>query len=152
MKKALIVFIAFIIVSSFSSCRTSAGFSGNVPFKEARNYFFNNDASVPASPLITTRQEFDKLFGMAAVMGKDGMPTDIDFSKQNVIAVVLPETSLYTTIKPLCLSEKDGELRFFYKVINGEDMKTYTIRPIYLLIIDKKYVQNKHVVLLERDK
>src|SRR5574344_1448306 len=63
MKKALIVFIAFIIVSSFSSCRTSAGFSGNVPFKEARNYFFNNDASVPASPLITTRQEFDKLFG-----------------------------------------------------------------------------------------
>lgn len=70
----------------------------SVPLTELRNYFHNNTASLPSSPLITTKKEFDAQFDMAAFMGKDGQPTPVNFKKQAVIAVVLPETDVETEI------------------------------------------------------
>ena len=44
----------------------------NVPFEEAKNYFFKNGQTIPTSPKITAAEAFDQLFGMAAFMGKNG--------------------------------------------------------------------------------
>ena len=76
----------------------------------AKNYFFSNNASLPASLKVTNEHEFNHYFGMAAVMGKGGEPTKIDFKKQFVIAKVLPETNISTDIQPLSLVQKGNTL------------------------------------------
>ena len=45
-------------------------------------------------------------------MGNDGKPTEIDFTKQFVLAIVLPVTNLATEITPDRLEEKGDTLLF----------------------------------------
>ena len=84
--------------------------SNEVAFEVAKNYFFKNDQEIPASPKITTAEDFGKLFGMATTMGEEGKPTEIDFTKQFVLAIVLPVTNLATEINPTRLEEKGDTL------------------------------------------
>jgi hypothetical protein len=139
--------VAFIIVFLFSSCFIKSGGEEKINYVVAKNYFFNNNAVMPSDPLVTSIQVFDELFGAAAFMGKDGEPTNIDFSKQSVIAVVLPETSEETDIKPQTLIKDKNKIQFTYKVIKGKQM-TYTIRPMLLIVVAKKDVKGCEVVLL----
>ena len=85
--------------------------SNEVAFEVAKNYFFKNDQEIPSSPKITTAEEFGKLFGMATTMGNDGKPTEIDFTRQFVLAIVLPVTNLATEITPDRLEEKGDTLK-----------------------------------------
>lgn len=119
--------------------------SGNVPFDTVRNYFFRNDATVPSSPKISSQEQFDSLFGAAAFMGKDGQPTSIDFDRQFVIAVVLPETDIETTLEPLSLTRSGGELTFTYVKKEGGKV-SYTMRPLLLVAVDKAH-ETETVVL-----
>ncbi len=114
----------------------SCGASENVSYDVVRNYFFRNDASVPSSPKITTQEQFDSLFGAAAFMGKDGQPTSLDFDKQFVIAVVLPETDMETQLLPVSLTRSSGKLTFTYEKKEGGQV-SYTMRPILLVALDK---------------
>ncbi len=109
-----------------------------IPFIEAENYFFKNDQEIPSSPKITTQEEFEQLFGMAALMGDDGKPTDIDFEKQFVLAVVLPPTDIETDIDPESVELKGDSLVYTYEVEIGEKL-SYTIQPMSIIILDKKY-------------
>ena len=115
-------------------------------FEVAKNYFFKNDQEIPASPKITTAEEFGKLFGMATTMGNDGKPTEIDFTKQFVLAIVLPVTNLSTEITPDRLEEKGDTLFYFYDAKVGET-QTYSTQPISLIILDKKYA-DKTIVMV----
>ena len=119
--------------------------SGNVPYDTVRNYFFRNDATVPASPKISSQEQFDSLFGAAAFMGKDGQPTSIDFGRQFVIAVVLPETDIETALEPLSLTRSGGELTFTYGKKEGGKV-SYTMRPVLLVAVDKAH-ETETVVL-----
>ena len=130
-----------IVMALLGSCSPS----GNVPFDTVRNYFFRNDASVPSSPKISSQEQFDSLFGAAAFMGKDGQPTSIDFDRQFVIAVVLPETDIETTLEPLSLSRSGGELTFTYEKKEGGKVSN-TMRPVLLVAVDKAY-ETETVVL-----
>lgn len=114
----------------------SCGAPENVPYEVVRNYFFRNDAEVPASPIIATQEQFDSLFGAAAFMGKDGQPTKIDFGEQFVIAVVLPETDTVTTLEPVSLTRSGKTLTFTYAKTEGEKV-SYFMRPILLVAADK---------------
>ena len=116
-----------------ASCCTSAE---SVSYETVKNYFFRGDAEIPASPLITTQEQFDSLFGAAAFMGKDGQPTKIDFDRQCVIAVVLPETDIETTLEPVSLTRSGKTLAFTYAKTEGEKV-SYTMRPILLIAADK---------------
>ncbi|MBQ3929351.1 MAG: hypothetical protein II708_00190, partial [Paludibacteraceae bacterium] len=75
---------------------------------------------------------------MAAVMGKDGTPTAIDFNKQFVLAVVMPVTDVYTEIQPVDVKVINGELVYEYSVKTGEKM-TYSMRPMALIVLDREY-------------
>ena len=137
--------IAGIILASVLMLLGSCSPSGNVPYDTVRNYFFRNDATVPASPKISSQEQFDSLFGAAAFMGKDGQPTSIDFDRQFVIAVVLPETDIETTLEPLSLTRSGGELTFTYVKKEGGKV-SYTMRPLLLVAVDKAH-ETETVVL-----
>ncbi|BDD05790.1 hypothetical protein [Aureibacter tunicatorum] len=111
----------------------------SIPFTIAQNYFVKNDVDKLKYPKLKSEEEFDKIFGSATTMGKEGKPTKIDFDKQFVIAVVLPETKYSTTIEPVSLKKKDvDELVFTYKVDTGEK-QSYTIKPSLAIIVDKSH-------------
>lgn len=122
----------------------------NVAYTLARNYFFRNDAKIPADPKITSQAQLESLFGMATHMGADGRPTEINFKKQMGVAIVLPETDRATEIKVNSVSSNGQQVTVNYDVVRGEH-RSYSIQPMELLIIDSKYADNK-IILLQNDK
>jgi hypothetical protein len=156
MKKILFAFAAMII---FAACENKQAVapaesdekSNEVTFEVAKNYFFKNDQEIPASPKITTAEEFGKLFGMATTMGNDGKPTEIDFTKQFVLAIVMPVTNLATEITPDRLEEQGDTLLYFYDANVGE-AQSYSTQPISLIILDKKYADKTIVMVNEQVK
>ena len=156
MKKILFAFAAMIVLAACENKRVSAPAEGDetsneVDFEVAKNYFFKNNQEIPASPKITTAEEFGKLFGMATTMDKEGKPTEIDFTKQFVLAIVLPVTNLATEINPARLEEKGDTLFYFYDAKVGE-AQSYSTQPISLIILDKKYADKAVVMVNEQVK
>ncbi len=147
MKKKILIALAAFIIAACGNKQVSAPAEGGesnhelaaeggkasneVPFEVANSYFFKNDQDIPASPKITTAEEFENLFGMATTMGEDGKPTSIDFTKQFVLALVLPVTNLATEITPDRLEEKGDTLFYFYSAKQG-DAQSYSTQPILL--------------------
>lgn len=110
-----------------------------VKFTEVKRYFHNNDAPLPKNVLITTQADFDSQFSPAAAMGKDGQPTALDFKRQAVIAIVLPETNKAAEIKDVKLvSTAKNQLQLSYTAEYGA-RQNYSVQPIYLMAIDGKY-------------
>jgi hypothetical protein len=119
----------------------------NIAFTVAKNYFVNNTVTKLDNPKIETAEKFNKIFGMATTMGKDGKPTEIDFSKQYVIAVILPETDLSTNVSPISLLKNTkNEITLNYKSVVGQK-QSWTSRPNFAIIVDKK--ENGNVTLKE---
>lgn len=146
MKKIL---LAIAMLSAMTACTSNSteaakvnGESSEVVFEVARNYFFKNNQQIPSSPKITTEEEFNRLFGMATVMGKDGGPTSIDFTNQFVLAIVLPVTDMATEINPVKVEVKNCSLFYTYEVKTGEK-QTYSIQPVSIIILDKQYEDNE---------
>ena len=146
MKKIL---FAFAVLLTMTACTSNSKVAAEVnegsselTFIVAKNYFFKNDQQIPSSPKITTEEEFHKLFGMATVMGEDGKPTAIDFTKQFVLAIVLSVTDTATEINPVKVEAKSDTLFYTYEVKTGEK-QTYSIQPVSIIIIDKQYEDNE---------
>ena len=156
MKKILFAFAALFFLAACGNKQAVVPAEGDeasneVAFEVAKNYFFKNDQKIPSSPKITTAEEFGNLFGMATTMGKNGKPTEIDFTKQFVLAIVLPVTNLATEISPDRLEEKVDTLFYFYDAKVGE-AQSYSTQPISLIILDKKYVDKQIVMINEQVK
>ncbi|MBQ7422347.1 MAG: hypothetical protein IJV27_09445 [Prevotella sp.] len=121
-------------------------------FQVAKNYFYKqpaegrNGQETLASLKITTEEEFSKHFGMATTMGEDGRPTEIDFTKQFVLAVVLPVIDMATEITPVKVEAKGDSLFYTYDVTVGEK-QSYSTQPLSIIILDKKY-ENHEVILI----
>ena len=153
MKKILFALAMLLTMTACTSNSTESATNNKgtdeVAFEVAKNYFFKNDQQIPASPKITTEEEFNKLFGMATVMGKDGKPTSIDFTKQFVLAIVLPVTDKATEINPVKVEVKSGALFYTYEVKTGEK-QTYSIQPVSIIILDKQYENNEVKLISDR--
>ncbi len=130
--KKLIALLAGILTVASCSVRK------DVPFTQLDHYFFKNGQEIPADPKIDTEEEFSALFGMAAVMGKDGIPIPVDFSKEFVIAVVKPVTDQLTELSPISLQMSDGDLVFTYSETTGEKM-SWSMQPLLLVKADRRY-------------
>ena len=122
----------------------------NIPYVQVRGYFVKNDAdlSLLKDGKITSEKDFSALFGAAAVMGEDGKPTIVDFSKQYVIAIVGEKTDLSVQITPLTLDKKEGNLTFNYEYKEGEK-QSYTIQPLLMVAVDSKYDGNVSIKKVE---
>lgn len=118
----------------------SAPAEQDIPYTVANRYFVNNtytDGDLK-NPKITSGAEFEKLFGAAPIMGPNGKPTVIDYSKEYVLAVIGKLTDKETSIKVNSLKQKGNMIIFSYKINEGEKL-SMTIRPALLIIVDNKY-------------
>ncbi len=124
------------------SCVATKSSSTDIPYKVAERYFIKNNTGKTPPTVITTEKEFESYFGCAAVMGKNGMPTIIDFDRQYVISVTVPSTDLSTELIPVSLKMyADDKIDFRYRVKTGA-RQSYTTKPSLLIIVDKKYGDN----------
>jgi len=120
----------------------------DIPFTLAKNYFVKNTFEKLDNPKIETHEQFNEIFGMATTMAKDGKPTEIDFAKQYVIAVILPNTDSITSLAPISLQKDEkGTIILKYKKEVGEK-QTFTIRPSFEIIVDKS--ENGNIELKEQ--
>ena len=126
---------------AMTSCAVS---KETVNYKEVKNYFYRNDAPKGEQLLkLTTQVEFDRYFGAAAFMGKNGQPTLIDFKKDFVIAKILPETNRSTEIKDIKLAKSsNGHLTFSYSTTDKES-QSFSIRPTVQITVSREYVNAK---------
>ncbi len=130
--------VVLIIVAAVSALMLSAC-SEKVPYTVADHYFLKNDVAGEVPSKLSNRADFEKYFGMAAVMGVNGLPSAIDFDNQYVIAVTEPQTNMNTEIQPVSLTRgKDHKVVFKYKVELGDDV-SYSIRPILIIIVNKNF-------------
>ena len=143
MKKILICVFTAVALVACSVCSQPE----SIPFEVAHNYFVRNDvSSVPIK--IDSQELFERYFGMAAFMGKNGEPTPIDFSKQFVIAIVLPETAHSTELSAERLTEEGDCLMLTYQVSVAEKENTWTQVPVQLIIVERAYERDS-VILKE---
>ena len=139
-KHILIALVALVALSACSRRERPlpVDVETEVAFEVARNYYFKNGQQIPSSPKITSADEFERLFGMAATMGEGGRPTTIDFDRQFVVAIVLPVTDAETMITPIRVVAKGNTLYYFFQVNIGQQ-QSFNIQPVSVIILDKKY-------------
>ena len=113
--------------------------NNEIPFTQLEHYFVRNDAGdLPSSPKIDSEEVFKSLFGEAAVMGRDGQPTPVDFGKEFIIAVINPVTDRLTELAPESLREDGGKLVFTYRETVGPS-QSWSMRPLLLVKVDRRY-------------
>jgi len=110
---------------------------GKIEYQSIKNYFVKNTVKKGQKRKIENQKEFDTLFGAAAIMGKDGKPTAIDFKKQNVVAIIGNRTNYNTfyEITGVAMGSM-GTVVVSYKINKGEKT-TYSIQPFTAITIDK---------------
>lgn len=131
---SLVVFTTTVTV--LSSCNTS---EKTVGYTEVLHYFVRNDVVDFSPRVITTREEMRQYFGMAAVMGPGGLPTSVDFNKENVIAIVEPQTNMGTEIKIESVRKQNGHIVVTYKTVVSGEPRSYQSVPSLLVKVSKKH-------------
>lgn len=94
------------ILASFMLCFTLGLYSQkNVKYELVKGYFVKNNVSsdVMKDYKIMDSSRMNRIFGMAAFMGKNGKPTTIDFKKKFVLFVLIDEMNINVNLKPLSL-------------------------------------------------
>ncbi len=164
--KATTLIFSLVIATLMAGCISSASTASTtaspaveapqpyaVPYSIAQGYFVRNDVdSLPFNRIIT-REQFDSLFGMAAVMGANGKPTPIDFDRQFVIAVDAPVTNRITSIVPISLEFVPASIastnarakvaagttiEFTFKTQYGTP-QSFSTHPGLILVVDRRY-------------
>ena len=144
-KFMLFISVAVMFCTFLCGCHTSKNMDKTIPYEVAERYFIRNDVNGLPPTTITSAKEYDKYFGMATVMGTNGNPTEIDFSKNFVICIALVPTDIDTNLSVISLTNTNfDQLDLRYEIKRGEKM-SYTSQPLVLLIVDKKY--EKPVIL-----
>lgn len=145
MKRIIILTLAGLL----TACSTNklagskvAGRGTEVTYHEGRNYFAIVDKS--SKDVLRSQREFNKVFSPAAFMGKDGEPTEIDFSKEMVIPFIMPETNHATEISIQSVQKVKSTLHINVLVKIGK-AQSYTIRPATFIVVDK--ASYKHIDL-----
>ena len=108
-----------------------------IPYTTLENYFVRNDVDCSKQQrlIIDNQSDFEQYFGMAATMG--GLPTKVNWKKQYVVAIILPETKRATSIEPVNVKVSDNQcLVFSYHVKKG-DRISHTMVPFTAVAIDK---------------
>lgn len=109
-----------------------------VRYEVAKNYFVRNDVTSYGAFVVEDKKKFEDTFGAAAVMGKDGLPTAIDFSRQCVLCVTCPPTNADVRIEPVSLRKSGGVLTLVYTKRTVGAPLSYSVTPCLLLVTRKQ--------------
>ena len=122
-----------------------------VPYTTLENYYVRNDVDCSKQQrlIIDNKRDFEAFFGMAATMG--GTPTQVNWNKQFVIALVQPETKRATSVIPVNVKVADnGVMVFSYQVKKGDKM-SHTMVPFAAVAVDKPAsTQEMQIFYLEK--
>ena len=88
-----------------------------------------------------TQSQMDSIFGMAALMGPEGMPTEVDFENQFVITVLDTLTSMETEMKPVSLRKEGDNLVLTYEISRG-GTQSFSTHSHLTLVVDKVHDGN----------
>ncbi len=126
-------------------------------YKEAVNYFVRNDYKEQELHYVKIKSELelDKIMGMGASMGKDGMPTKIDFSKSYLIALIGKTNDSGANFEISNLVKEGDKITVnifddYNKQLTGEKL-SYSIRPSRLLIVDNKHQGSIKIEFVKRN-
>ncbi|WP_447951383.1 hypothetical protein [Chryseobacterium koreense] len=133
--------LTIIGFSIFSLITFACSSSDEVPYTLAKNYFVKND--YPDRNLhmlkITNDEKFNSIFGTASLMGEKGKPTEIDFSKNFVIAMIDETSNTSAGVSVKSLAMENGKLKLTYELERKQNPDTANFRHFTILIVDKKY-------------
>ena len=126
--------VALMLITS--SCAVNlGGVAAN--YHRMGNYFVNNHFPNGTHKLVIQNQEdFQNVFGQAAVMGHNGQPTRVDFRNQFVVAVILPETNRQTIIES-ALVRRIGDRLYYSYIIDEGHATSYTTRPFTMIAVSR---------------
>ena len=139
--KYFVIITAIMLCVLSTACRTqkSTAVASEVPYVVAKGYFVRNDVRRIPNGKITDARLFKEIFGAAAVMGPDGLPTKIDFEKDYVIVVSENASHTKTEIFPSSLSQlSDGTLRLVCRIEKGEE-QSFPSLPCLILVVSRQY-------------
>lgn len=142
MKKLTIILSLTIVALFCCQCATSKQYrqamkgAKSIPFKTLENYYVRNDVKHDQLQrfIFDNQQDFDAVFGPASLMG--GLPTDINWKRQFVVAVLLPETNRPTMVTPMDVKQSPGNIIFYYQVNRGRKT-SYTLVPFAAVALDR---------------
>ena len=117
-----------------------------VHYTTLENYFVRNDVdcSKQRRLILDNQQDFDAFFGKAATMG--GLPTTVNWNKQYVVAIILPETKRATSIEPVAVKVTDNDVMVFSYHIKKGDKMSHSMVPFTAVAIDKPASDTKMTV------
>jgi hypothetical protein len=133
MKSIRSVLLFLSVICSFSSFAQSHP----VTLTPLDNYFLKHSAH-PAKAVMTRVINHDKYFSSNFGIAKTATNKVIkpDFSRQRVLAVMMPATSTSTSVSISKAEQIGSTLNVYFTVQTGEKM-SYTIQPLALSAIDK---------------
>ena len=140
------------LIMMMGSCSTKqapvpAPLAEELSWVEADHSFVKADAdSIPTK--IVSAEEFRRYFGMAPVMGPNGKPTEIDFGRQFVVAYTVVPSDREIALKPKSVTRTNGIVSVVVDIEQGQPL-TYMMRPLLLLVLDRKYASDQVVVETE---
>ena len=117
-----------------------------VHYTTLENYFVRNDVdcSKQRRLILDNQQDFDAFFGKAATMS--GLPTTVNWNKQYVVAIILPETKRATSIEPVAVKVTDNDVMVFSYHIKKGDKMSHSMVPFTAVAIDKPASDTKMTV------
>ena len=122
-----------------------------IPYTTLENYFVHNDVDCSKQQrlIIDNKADFEKYFGMAAHMG--GMPTAVNWNKQFVIALVMPETKRATAIYPVNVKATDNNILVFSYMVKKGDNMSHKMVPFIAVAVNKPAsTQDMNIFFLEK--
>lgn len=140
MKQSIILLVMCITGISFTNAQSKDN-TPQVPYQLAKRYFIKNTYPDKEFHIlkITNEQELNQTFGVAAVMGIDGQPTNIDFSKSYVVALINSTNNRTKEIKINSIEQNNTQLNISYTLIESPEDRGANFRICELVILDKKY-------------
>jgi hypothetical protein len=133
-----LAFLAFSFAGNFFSSTIAFAQNIEVPYKVAQGYFIKNTVKDAEVVKILTQEQFDRYFGPAYMNG-GSVPTEIDFKKHMVIAVLCGTMNQLIELNPVSLKkDKGGNLHFTYKKANTVKI-SYTASPFLIIVADKAH-------------
>ena len=149
-----LLFVSFLTVSCTSNKQPEpqtnievATITEAVTLKSVENYFSVLKPTEKKELILTDSTEFSASFNPAATMGN--IPTKIDFSKEKIGAIILPETEFETTINIDSAYVLDRTLNIVYTITKGGEKRSFTIVPCRVFAFDKN-IDEVDVVFKEK--
>ena len=141
MKRAIYILSIAIIAFASIQCNTMKKVEAQaypINYTELYNYSVRSNvvSNKMQRVIIDNETQFRQYFLEAAVMGRNGQPTPVNFKTQYVVAIILPVTDKDTQVIPAEISQTGNIVIVNYRVKKGKKLG-FNIIPFTAVAIDK---------------